>query len=53
MCTVNNLLFPEARQAVQLKRRRVDRKTVKISVKTVYAVTSLSAEQATPPSSRA
>ncbi|MFF4792915.1 ISAs1 family transposase [Streptomyces sp. NPDC001276] len=48
VCTVNNLLFPGARQAVQLKRRRVDRKTGKISIKTVYAVTSLTAEQATP-----
>ena len=37
-----------ARQAVQLKRRRVDRKAGKISIKTVYAVTSLTAEQATP-----
>ncbi|MET7718076.1 transposase [Streptomyces sp. NPDC005407] len=37
-----------ARQAVQLKRRRVDRKTGKVSIKTVYAVTSLTAEQATP-----
>ncbi|MFF6815679.1 hypothetical protein ACFZAG_38345 [Streptomyces sp. NPDC012403] len=46
--TVSNLLFPGTRQAVQLKRRRVDRKTGKISVKTVYAVTSLTAEQATP-----
>ncbi|MFD4945288.1 hypothetical protein ACFWNT_22830 [Streptomyces sp. NPDC058409] len=45
---MNNLLFPRARQAVQLKRRRVDRKTCKISIKTVYAVTSLTAEQATP-----
>jgi len=46
--TVNNLLFPGARQAIQLKRRRVERKTGKISVKTVYAVTSLTAERATP-----
>ena len=48
VCTVNSLLFPGARQAVQLKRRRVDRKTGKVSIKTVYAVTSLTAEQATP-----
>ncbi|MEW2077143.1 hypothetical protein AB0941_26545 [Streptomyces sp. NPDC013433] len=48
VCPVNNLLFPGARQAVQLKRRRVDRKTGKISVKTLYAVTNLTAEQATP-----
>jgi hypothetical protein len=48
VCTVNSLLFPGARQAVQLKRRRVDRKTGKVGIKTVYAVTSLTAEQATP-----
>ncbi|MFG2236836.1 ISAs1 family transposase, partial [Streptomyces sp. NPDC048723] len=48
VCTVNNLLFPGARQAVQLKRRRLHRKSGKVSIKTVYAVTSLSAEQATP-----
>jgi predicted transposase YbfD/YdcC len=48
VCTVNNLLFPGARQAVQLKRRRVNRRTGKLSIKTVYAVTSLSAEQVTP-----
>ncbi|WTA85947.1 ISAs1 family transposase [Streptomyces antimycoticus] len=46
--TVNNLLFPGARQAVRIKRRRTDRKTGKTTVKTVYAVTSLTAEQATP-----
>lgn len=45
---MNNRLFPGARQAVQLKRRRVDRKTGEISIKTVYAVTSHTAEQATP-----
>ena len=48
VATVNNLLFPGARQAVQIKRRRTDRKTgkttVKTTVKTVYAVTSLTAE---------
>ncbi|MEV0173263.1 ISAs1 family transposase [Streptomyces sp. NPDC050803] len=48
VCTVNNLLFPGARQAIQLKRRRVNRKNGKVSIKTVYAVTSLSAGQATP-----
>ncbi|MGP3948517.1 ISAs1 family transposase [Streptomyces sp. 7N604] len=48
VCTVNNLLFPGARQAVQLKRRRVDRKTGRVSIKTVYAVTDLTAEEATP-----
>jgi predicted transposase YbfD/YdcC len=45
---VNNLLFPGARQAVQIKRRRTDRKTGKTTITTVYAVTSLTAEQATP-----
>lgn len=50
-CTVNSLLFPGARRTVQLKRRRVDRKTGKVSIKTVYAVTGLTAEQAQPPSS--
>ncbi|MFM9455923.1 hypothetical protein [Streptomyces europaeiscabiei] len=47
VATVNNLLFPGARQAIQIKRRRTDRKTGKTTVKTVYAVTSLTAEQAT------
>ncbi|MFC5959898.1 transposase [Streptomyces pratens] len=45
---MNSLLFTGARQAVQLKRRRVDRKTGKASIKTVYAVTNLTAEEATP-----
>ncbi|MFC9242730.1 transposase [Streptomyces sp. NPDC057136] len=35
--TVNNLLFPGARQAVQIKRRRSDGKTGKTTAKTVYA----------------
>lgn len=48
VCTVNNLLFPGARQAVQIVRRRVNHTTGKISLKTVYAVTSLAAEQAPP-----
>ncbi|WSV68178.1 ISAs1 family transposase [Streptomyces sp. NBC_01012] len=48
VCTVSNLLFPGARQAVQVVRRRVDRRTGKTSLKTVYAVTSLTAEQAGP-----
>ncbi|GHE13994.1 ISAs1 family transposase [Streptomyces alanosinicus] len=47
-CTLKNLLFPGAQQAIQIKRRRTDRKTGKTTVKTVYAVTSLSAEQAAP-----
>jgi predicted transposase YbfD/YdcC len=44
---VNSLLFPGARQAVQIKRRRTDRKTGKTTVETVHAATRLSAEQAT------
>ncbi|MEU4173517.1 ISAs1 family transposase [Streptomyces sp. NPDC026665] len=48
VATVNSLLFPGARQAVQIKRRRTDRKTGRTTVKTVYAVTSLTAEQANP-----
>ncbi|WP_377271600.1 ISAs1 family transposase [Peterkaempfera sp. SMS 1(5)a] len=48
VATVDNLLFPGARQAVQVKRRRTDRKTGKTTFKTVYAVTSLTAEQASP-----
>ncbi|MER6571675.1 ISAs1 family transposase [Streptomyces sp. NPDC001093] len=48
VATVNNLLFPGARQAVQIKRRRTDRKTGKSTITTIYAVTSLIAEQATP-----
>ncbi|MEU2134587.1 ISAs1 family transposase [Streptomyces sp. NPDC018352] len=49
VATVNNLLFPDTRQAVQIKRRRTDRKTGRTTVKTVYAVTSLTAEQAPRP----
>lgn len=48
VCTAGNLLFPGACQAVQLKRRRVDRKTGKATIKTIYAVTSLTADQASP-----
>lgn len=48
VATVTNLFFPEARQAIQIKRRRTDRKTGRTTVKTVYAVTSLIAEEATP-----
>lgn len=48
VCTVNNLLFPGARQAVQIVRRRIHRKTGKFSLKTVHAVTILTAEQAGP-----
>jgi hypothetical protein len=42
---VNNLLFPGA---IQFKRRRVHRKIGEVTLHTVYAVTSLAAEQATP-----
>ncbi|BAJ28063.1 putative transposase [Kitasatospora setae KM-6054] len=48
VATVNSLLFPAARQAIQIKRRRTDRKTGGITIKSVYAVTSLTADQATP-----
>ncbi|MEW1914735.1 ISAs1 family transposase [Kitasatospora sp. NPDC085895] len=48
VATVNNLLFPHARQAIQLKRRRVNRRTGKITIKTIYAVTSLPAGRAAP-----
>ncbi|GAB7189067.1 ISAs1 family transposase [Kitasatospora sp. Ki12] len=48
VATVNNLFFPGARQAVQIKRRRTDRQTGKTIITTVYAVTSLTAEQTTP-----
>ncbi|MFD8325370.1 hypothetical protein [Streptomyces lydicus] len=48
VCTVNNSLFPGANQAVQIVRRRIHRKPGKISLKTVYAVTSFTAEQADP-----
>ncbi|MFJ8159197.1 hypothetical protein [Streptomyces sp. NPDC094468] len=37
-----------ARQAIQIKRRRTDRRTDKTTITTVYAVTSLTAEQTTP-----
>jgi predicted transposase YbfD/YdcC len=48
VCTVDGLLFPGARQAIQVKRRRTCRKTGKTTITTVYAVTSLSAHQASP-----
>ncbi|WTL37337.1 ISAs1 family transposase [Streptomyces brevispora] len=48
VATVNNRLFPGARQAVQIKRRRTDHKTGKATIATVYAVTSLTAGQAAP-----
>jgi predicted transposase YbfD/YdcC len=49
VCTVQpGLLFPHAVQAIQVKRRRVNRQTGKVQTKTVCAVTSLSPEQAGP-----
>ncbi|MQY39960.1 hypothetical protein SRB17_79890 [Streptomyces sp. RB17] len=49
VCTVQaGLLFPHAVHAVEIKRRRVSRKTGKIQTKTVYAVTSLTPDQASP-----
>ena len=48
VCTVPDLLFPGACQAIQLKRRRTCRKTGKTTIKAVYAVTSLTAHQAAP-----
>ncbi|GAA3890513.1 ISAs1 family transposase [Streptomyces lannensis] len=48
VATVNNHHFPGARQVIQVKRRRTCRKTDRTTIKTVYAVTSLTAEQATP-----
>ena len=48
VCTVESLLFPGACQAIQVKRRRTCRKTGKTTIKTVYAVTSLTADQASP-----
>lgn len=45
---MNNLLFSGAPQAIQLKRRRVHRKTGRATLRTFYAVTSLTAEPATP-----
>ncbi|MFK0153097.1 hypothetical protein ACIQVK_13625 [Streptomyces sp. NPDC090493] len=44
---MNSFLFPGARQAVRIKRRRTDRKTGGTTVKAVYAVTSLTAERST------
>jgi predicted transposase YbfD/YdcC len=48
VCTVRpGLLFPHAVQAMEIK-RRTNRKTGKVETKTVYAVTSLPPEQASP-----
>lgn len=49
VCTVQSgLLFPYAVRAMEIKRRRTHRKTGKVETKTVYAVTSLPPEQASP-----
>jgi predicted transposase YbfD/YdcC len=49
VCTVQpGLLFPHAAQAIQIKRRRTSRKTGKTTMKTVYIITSLTPELATP-----
>ncbi|WP_344598854.1 ISAs1 family transposase, partial [Actinomadura vinacea] len=48
-CTVRpGLLFPHAAQAIQIKRRRTDHATGKTTIKTIYAVTSLTPGQAAP-----
>ncbi|MEI5519847.1 ISAs1 family transposase [Streptomyces brasiliscabiei] len=43
--TVNSLLFPGARQAVQIKRRHTDHKTGRTTVNSVYAVEQATAAQ--------
>lgn len=48
VATVNQLLNPGTTQAIQIKRRRTDRMTGKTTIKTIYAVTNLTAEQANP-----
>ncbi|MFE5003436.1 ISAs1 family transposase [Streptomyces sp. NPDC057651] len=49
VCTVQpGLLFPHAVQAIEIKRRRTNRKTGKVQTKTVYAITSLTPDQANP-----
>lgn len=49
VCTVEaGLLFPHAVQAIEIKRRRINTKTGKTQTKTVYAVTSLTPDQADP-----
>ncbi|MEN8655280.1 ISAs1 family transposase [Streptomyces sp. 21So2-11] len=49
VCTVQpGLLFPHAVQAIEVKRRRTNRTTNKTTINTIYAVTSLAPEQATP-----
>ncbi|MEU1479942.1 hypothetical protein [Streptomyces sp. NPDC005760] len=42
VCTVQpGLLFPQAVQAMETKRRHTHRRTGKVQTKTIYAVTSL------------
>ncbi|MCX5317922.1 ISAs1 family transposase [Streptomyces sp. NBC_00154] len=49
VCTIApGLRFPHAIQAIEIKRRRVNRATRKAQTKTVYAITSLPPEQADP-----
>ncbi|WP_327579015.1 ISAs1 family transposase [Streptomyces sp. NBC_00145] len=49
VCTVQpGLLFPHAVQAIEVKRRRTTRTTNKTTIKSIYAVTSLTSGQATP-----
>ncbi|MEV5777788.1 ISAs1 family transposase [Streptomyces antimycoticus] len=49
VCTVQSgLVFPHAVQAIEIKRRRVNRRTGKVQTKAVYAVTSLPPTQANP-----
>ncbi|WP_314220356.1 ISAs1 family transposase [Streptomyces zaehneri] len=49
VCTVQaGLLFPHAVQAIEIKRRRTNRKTGKVQTKIVYAITSLTPDQANP-----
>jgi predicted transposase YbfD/YdcC len=49
VCAVQpGLLFPYAVQAIEVKRRRTSRTTNRATIKTIYAVTSLAPEQATP-----
>jgi hypothetical protein len=45
---VEGLRFPHAVQAIQIKRRRRNRKTGKVQITTVYAITDPTAEQAGP-----
>jgi hypothetical protein len=49
VCTVRpSLLFPDALQAIEVKRRRTNCRMGTAGTKTIYVVTSLSPRQATP-----